>query len=232
VPQLVAVAVAVACLTEQRHALSYSAPPIAHLPLPTYARVRVSLVCALCPCAPPSAVFVTIAVACFCFCWAVAGWLRGPPCTRIRHGDAVPMHNFSVCLWVPHSRLCAWLRGVAWLPVVQMIGEDPSRPGLRDTPLRMAKALVACTSGYGVSIEEEVGEALFDVDSDDLVLVKDIDVFSLCEHHLLPFFGRVSGVPCSAAQRSAAQRSMARLYVAGALDSVCVCACGVRRGLG
>ena len=74
-----------------------------------------------------------------------------------------------------------------------MIGEDPSRPGLVDTPKRMANALLACTSGYGVPVEDEVRDALFDVESNDLVVVKDIDVFSMCEHHMLPFFGKVGG---------------------------------------
>ncbi len=72
-----------------------------------------------------------------------------------------------------------------------MIGEDPTRAGLVDTPKRMASALLACTAGYGVSVEDEVRDALFDVETNDLVVVKDIDLFSMCEHHMLPFFGKV-----------------------------------------
>jgi len=70
------------------------------------------------------------------------------------------------------------------------MGEDVEREGLRKTPLRVAKSLLALTSGYGGSPAAVVGDALFTVDARELVLVRDIDVFSLCEHHMLPFFGR------------------------------------------
>ncbi len=71
------------------------------------------------------------------------------------------------------------------------MGEDPERAGVKDTPKRMANALLALTAGYSVAVEDEVRDAMFDVDGQDLVVVKDIDVFSLCEHHILPFFGKV-----------------------------------------
>jgi len=67
--------------------------------------------------------------------------------------------------------------------------EDPDRDGLRDTPLRFAKALMELTEGYDKVPEEEVGDAIFDEDHDELVLLRGIPVYSLCEHHLLPFFG-------------------------------------------
>jgi GTP cyclohydrolase IA len=69
------------------------------------------------------------------------------------------------------------------------LGEDPRRPGLRATPARVARAMRELTDGYGVTPEEIIADAVFDQDYDEMVLVKDIPFYSLCEHHMLPFFG-------------------------------------------
>ena len=79
-------------------------------------------------------------------------------------------------------------------PMVQAllreIGEDPTRDGLEQTPSRVAKAFRFFTQGYQQNPREVLSEALFDVSYDEMVLVKDIEFYSLCEHHMLPFFGR------------------------------------------
>lgn len=74
--------------------------------------------------------------------------------------------------------------------MIALLGEDPTREGLRRTPERFEKALRFLTSGYGQDPETILNGAMFSVCYDEMVVVKDIEVYSLCEHHLLPFFGR------------------------------------------
>lgn len=70
------------------------------------------------------------------------------------------------------------------------LGEDPDREGLAKTPARVARALEFLTSGYSKDIEREINGAVFETGSNDMAIVRDIEVYSLCEHHMLPFFGR------------------------------------------
>ena len=74
--------------------------------------------------------------------------------------------------------------------LLEGLGEDPSREGLLDTPKRVEKSLRFLTSGYAADVDSVLNNALFSVDYNEMVIVKDIDFYSLCEHHLLPFFGR------------------------------------------
>jgi GTP cyclohydrolase IA len=71
------------------------------------------------------------------------------------------------------------------------LGENPRRPGLRSTPDRVSRSLRELTDGYAVKPEDVIADAIFDQDYDEMVLVKDIPFYSLCEHHMLPFFGQV-----------------------------------------
>jgi GTP cyclohydrolase I len=75
--------------------------------------------------------------------------------------------------------------------ILEQLGEDPLREGLQRTPERVEKALQFLTSGYSVDIRKLVNGALYEVKYDEMVVVKDIEFFSLCEHHMLPFFGKM-----------------------------------------
>jgi len=74
--------------------------------------------------------------------------------------------------------------------VLELLGEDPEREGLKRTPLRIAKSLKFLTNGYDMNAEEILKSAMFKEDYRQMVIVKDIDLYSMCEHHMLPFFGK------------------------------------------
>ncbi len=82
----------------------------------------------------------------------------------------------------PLRQLCAQM--------LTVLGEDPKRSGLEHTPARVAEALKFFTKGYHENVEDVLNGALFPIEYDEMVIVRDIDVYSLCEHHLLPFFGK------------------------------------------
>jgi GTP cyclohydrolase I len=96
---------------------------------------------------------------------------------------------------IPETSETVCLPNLANLEIVvqqllENLGENPQRNGLKDTPKRVAKSLAYLTKGYQQDIDELLNGALFPIEYDEMVIVRDIDFFSLCEHHLLPFFGK------------------------------------------
>ena len=78
----------------------------------------------------------------------------------------------------------------AFLEILREIGEDPDRPGLVDTPKRAANAMRFLMQGYNMDIDEVINNAMFPSDNDEMVIVKNIELYSMCEHHMLPFIGK------------------------------------------
>ncbi len=89
------------------------------------------------------------------------------------------------------ERACSGEIECAVRDILQAIGEDVEREGLRDTPSRVARAYAELTAGYHVDPVKLINDAIFDVQYDQMVVVRDIDFYSLCEHHMLPFLGQV-----------------------------------------
>ena len=74
--------------------------------------------------------------------------------------------------------------------MLEQLGEDPTREGLRHTPARVEASLKWLTRGYGMNVDEVIGDALFEEKHESMICVRDIEIYSMCEHHMLPFFGR------------------------------------------
>ena len=95
---------------------------------------------------------------------------------------------------VPTDQIAETDRGGEFAELVrrelELIGEDPKREGLLETPHRVAKAMKFLTEGYESSAEEVVGKGIFKEEHDNMIMVRDIELYSLCEHHMLPFFGK------------------------------------------
>ena len=101
------------------------------------------------------------------------------------------VHNKSTAVIDIQSKASALSIASHIKEVLKSLGEDPDREGLLNTPERNEKALRYLTSGYSADVKQIVNGALFDVKYDEVVIVRDIEFFSLCEHHLLPFFGKM-----------------------------------------
>ena len=105
-----------------------------------------------------------------------------------------PEHPGSTAAQQAHAAESVTLKQASlreiYAEVLTRIGEDPARDGLVNTPKRMEKSVHFLTHGYQQTVEQVIHGALFDVDYDEMVIVKDIEFYSQCEHHLLPFFGR------------------------------------------
>lgn len=106
--------------------------------------------------------------------------------------SSLPLQWFIVVL-APLLRISREWRLImeqAYLDILKAIGEDPERAGLRETPKRAANAMQFLMQGYTMDIDEVVNEALFPSNNDEMVIVKDIELYSMCEHHILPFIGK------------------------------------------
>jgi GTP cyclohydrolase I len=103
----------------------------------------------------------------------------------------MPMKSRKAVLKMPPADASSQSLAPLVEELIKGLGEDTGREGLRQTPQRVEKALRFLTSGYRADIRKIVNGALFEVKYDEMVIVKDIEFFSMCEHHLLPFFGKI-----------------------------------------
>jgi GTP cyclohydrolase IA len=101
------------------------------------------------------------------------------------------IHKAGIPKRQPKEGIAEYSTQEIYAELLQRLDEDPTRDGLLKTPERMEKAMAFLTKGYREDPTSILRDALFDVDYDEMVIVKDIEMFSLCEHHMLPFFGRV-----------------------------------------
>lgn len=94
-------------------------------------------------------------------------------------------------LWAPYNHLMQKKKFEHLVTqIISQVGEDPARQGLKRTPKRVQASYEYLTSGYRQNVKDVINKAVFDEDYDEMVVMKDLDVFSLCEHHLLPFYGK------------------------------------------
>ena len=100
------------------------------------------------------------------------------------------IYYLSECIAINISNKYGKLMEDSYLNILKEVGEDPNRAGLKDTPKRAANAMRFLTQGYSMDIEEVINGALFPSSSDEMVIVKNIELYSMCEHHLLPFIGK------------------------------------------
>jgi GTP cyclohydrolase I len=112
------------------------------------------------------------------------------PGTNGAHGKLAPLDLPAIHRTLPVAPPDGDLLEAATRDLLIGVGEDPTRDGLIDTPARVRKSLELLTEGYHLDARDIVGDAVFDVEYDEMVLVRDVEVYSLCEHHLLPFFGK------------------------------------------
>ncbi|XP_041770952.1 GTP cyclohydrolase 1 [Anopheles merus] len=147
---------------------------------------------------------------------SAAGGSIGATTTTTNPSSAPPLNTTPRAIMTPGHEKCTFhhdleldhkpstredllpLMSKSYRMLLSSLGEDPERQGLLKTPERAAKAMLFFTKGYDQSLEEALNGAVFDEDHDEMVVVKDIEMFSMCEHHLVPFYGKVSigYLPC------------------------------------
>ena len=96
--------------------------------------------------------------------------------------------------------------------ILECIGEDPEREGLKATPKRYAQAMLFFSKGYEENVRDLVNGAVYDEDHDELVIVRDIEIFSLCEHHMVPFTGKVTDIYIQGDSAEACVRCISAIY--------------------